>query len=133
MVLAVVNRHAPLELMALPPLPTVAELLADPQRVVDLPPEAAQSLLFQITALVPALATRVVANGGSHAAERLLDVDEAAAKLGQSTQWLYRRAKKLPFTIKQGASKTSSLRFSERGIDEYIRAQSRQNGGARRT
>ena len=51
--------------------------------------------------------------------DRLLDVDEAAALLGVTPRWLYRRAKKLPFArrLSKGV-----LRFSEAGIKTYIRA-----------
>ncbi len=49
--------------------------------------------------------------------DRLLTVEEAAKKLGLSTDWLYRRARKLPFTVRLGRR----LRFSERGLDRYIR------------
>ena len=108
------------ERVASTPVPTVAELLEDHARVLDLSPDAAQAMLFQITALVPALASRVAANGRGHASDRLLDVVEASAKLGQSTQWLYRHAGALPFTVRNGRA----LRFSERGIDEYIRPKS---------
>lgn len=50
------------------------------------------------------------------AGDRLLDVHEAAKKLGRSEDWLYRRARKLPFTRPDGRS----LQFSEKGIEEYI-------------
>lgn len=61
------------------------------------------------------------ANGnGAHPSEedRLLTVDEAATKLGVSKDWLYRRAKKLPFTVFQSPR---MVRFSIRGIERYIR------------
>jgi predicted DNA-binding transcriptional regulator AlpA len=48
--------------------------------------------------------------------DRLLDVEEAAAKLGVTTDWLYRHHKDLPFTVRHGRP----LRFSELGIEQYI-------------
>lgn len=48
--------------------------------------------------------------------DRLLDVDEAADRLGTSTDYL-RHSGKLPFTVRIG----SRLRFSARGIDRFIR------------
>lgn len=49
--------------------------------------------------------------------DNLLTVDEAAARLKCSSDWLYRRAKRRPFTVRVGRN----LRFSERGIEEAIR------------
>jgi excisionase family DNA binding protein len=48
--------------------------------------------------------------------DQLLDVDEAADRLGTSTDYLYRHSGKLPFTVRIG----SRLRFSARGIDRFI-------------
>jgi len=48
--------------------------------------------------------------------DRLLDVDEAAEKLGESPQWLYRRTRKLPFVVRLDGH----IRYSARGIDEFI-------------
>jgi predicted DNA-binding transcriptional regulator AlpA len=47
----------------------------------------------------------------------LLDVDEAAARLGMSASYLYRNHRRFSFARKVG----SSLRFSAEGIDSYIR------------
>src|SRR5262245_20513340 len=49
--------------------------------------------------------------------ERLLDADEAAQLLGVSPDWLYRQAKKLPFTCKLAPK---LLRFSYQGILKWI-------------
>jgi predicted DNA-binding transcriptional regulator AlpA len=49
--------------------------------------------------------------------DRLLDAGEAAQRLGTSPDWLYRRAARLPFTVRLGRA----LRFSAQGIDRYIR------------
>ena len=38
-------------------------------------------------------------------------------KLNVSESWLYHKAKKLPFTVRNGLR----LSFSEQGIEEYIR------------
>jgi excisionase family DNA binding protein len=50
----------------------------------------------------------------------LLTVDQAAAKLGVSRDWLYRHAPTLPYTVHLGRA----LRFSEAGIDRWIRQRS---------
>lgn len=49
--------------------------------------------------------------------DSLLDVDEAAARLGVSPHYLYRNHRCFPFTRRMGRS----LRFSSTGIDQYIR------------
>jgi predicted DNA-binding transcriptional regulator AlpA len=49
--------------------------------------------------------------------DRLLSLEEAAAKLQVSHSWLYRRSMKLPFAVRNGRK----LAFSEKGIEEYIR------------
>ena len=49
--------------------------------------------------------------------DRLLDGEEASKLLGMSRYWLYRHAKKLPFTRKLGPK---NLRFSYQGIQKYL-------------
>ena len=49
--------------------------------------------------------------------DRLLDATEAAKLLSVSEDWLYRAAKKLPFTRKVGPK---MLRFSAFGIQRYL-------------
>jgi predicted DNA-binding transcriptional regulator AlpA len=49
--------------------------------------------------------------------ERLLNADEAAKILNLSTDWLYRNAKRLPFTRKLGPK---MLRFSHQGIMKWL-------------
>ncbi len=57
--------------------------------------------------------------GGHHADEQLLDVEETAKRLTVSEDYLYRHWKKLPFARKYDWG----LRFTARGVDEYIRHQ----------
>jgi len=49
--------------------------------------------------------------------DRLLNADEAARLLSVSEDWLYRHAKRLPFTRKLGPK---MLRFSYQGILKYL-------------
>ena len=49
--------------------------------------------------------------------DRLLDAEEAAKLLCVSEDWLYRHAKKLPFSRKLGPK---LLRFSHLGITKYL-------------
>lgn len=57
------------------------------------------------------------AMNGHRAEDRLLDAEEAARLLCVSPDWLYRHAKKLPFTRKLGPK---MLRFSSLGIQKYL-------------
>ena len=52
-----------------------------------------------------------------NAEDRLLEAEEAAKLLSVSTDWLYRHAKKLPFSRKLGPK---ILRFSSLGIQRYL-------------
>ena len=58
-------------------------------------------------------------NAGSNMQEeeRLLNAEEAAKILNVSSDWLYRNAKKLPFTRKLGPK---MLRFSHQGIMKWL-------------
>jgi predicted DNA-binding transcriptional regulator AlpA len=51
-----------------------------------------------------------------NAADELLDVKAAAARLGISSSYLYRRHKQFPFTRRVG----TALRFSSLGIQKFI-------------
>jgi excisionase family DNA binding protein len=53
----------------------------------------------------------------SQANEKLLSVKEAAEILNVSADWLYRNAKRLPFSRKLGPK---MLRFSNQGLQKYI-------------
>src|SRR5262245_39051536 len=50
-------------------------------------------------------------------ADRLLDIKEAAKLISMSEDWLYRNAKKLPFTRKLGPK---MLRFIYQGIVKWL-------------
>ena len=49
--------------------------------------------------------------------DHLLDAEEAAKLLSVSEDWLYRQAKKLPFSRKLSPK---MLRFSSQGIQKYL-------------
>jgi predicted DNA-binding transcriptional regulator AlpA len=53
--------------------------------------------------------------------DRNLTVEDAAARLGVTKQWLYRNSKSLPFTKKLSHRQ---LRFSERGIERWQKMKS---------
>jgi excisionase family DNA binding protein len=52
-------------------------------------------------------------------AEQLLTAQEAAERLSVPVDWVYRHRRKLPFVKLDEDSRL--LRFSERGLNEYIR------------
>ncbi len=92
-------------------------ILPDP---AEIEPEEIGPVMAQMAAIQLSLATRLVTETSDREPdhkEKLLTVEEAAAKLNCSEVWLYKRAKRLPFTVRVGRS----LRFSERGLDEAIR------------
>ena len=71
-----------------------------------------------IEAIAEAVVRKIGAlNGNKEAEERLLTAEEAAQLLGVSPDWLYRNAKKLPFTRKLGPK---MLRFSYQGILKWL-------------
>jgi len=82
------------------------------------------SQLASVLAGLTALQARAVARLGTAnepsppatGGDRLLDVKEAAALLGMSIDWVYRRARRLPFTVRMGRT----LRFSETGIQRWL-------------
>lgn len=49
--------------------------------------------------------------------DQLLTASEASQRLGVTKDWLYKRASRLPFTVRLGRN----LRFSAAGIDKFIR------------
>jgi predicted DNA-binding transcriptional regulator AlpA len=49
--------------------------------------------------------------------DRVLNIHEAATRLGRSESYLYREAHRLPFTVRSGRA----VGFSERGIEGWIR------------
>jgi predicted DNA-binding transcriptional regulator AlpA len=89
------------------------ELLEDP--IID---EEIPAVLLQLAAQLLAKAQAKEKNGSGQG-DRLLSLEEAAAKLQVSHSWLYRRSKKLSFVVRNGRK----LVYSERGIEEYIAAQ----------
>ena len=109
--------------MSLVAIPELTDLVADPIKAALLPAEAIPAMLGELERLKATLWARLtfLANAGQGqtgaAGDRLLTVTEAARKLGKSKDALYRHAGKYPFTVRDGRN----LRFSEAGIERYIR------------
>lgn len=98
----------------------LTDLVRDPSRVGGLEPTQIPALLVQLNAVQASMAAHLVATTQAGAAERhdaLLNVEEAAKRLGVSTDWIYRRTRKLPFVVRVGRN----VRFSSNGIDRYVR------------
>ena len=109
--------------MSLVTIPKLSELLEHPERVSALPQEAVPVMLGELERLRAILWVRLTTgnhDGQGRSAsdgDRLLDVKEAARKLGKSKDHLYRHAGDYAFTVRDG----HSLRFSEQGIEKFIR------------
>jgi excisionase family DNA binding protein len=99
----------------------LADLVRDPSRAADVARDQIPALLTQLSAIQASMAARLLttsheeSSGGD--SQALLSIDEAAARLGVSPDWLYRRTKSLPFVVRVGRH----VRFSSSAIDRYIR------------
>jgi predicted DNA-binding transcriptional regulator AlpA len=106
----------------LAPVPTLSDLLADPEKVSAMPKEAVAELRGQLarldTLLLAHLLTGEQSQPDTDGGDRLLTAAGAAGKLGATEDWLYRHANTLPFAVRVGKK---HLRFSEAGIGRYIR------------
>ena len=97
------------------------DLVKDPSRAAQVDRDHLPALLTQFSAVQGAMAARLVATSQEptdrDASDTLLTVEEAAARLGTSQDWLYRRTKSLPFVVRVGGR----VRFSAKGIDRFIK------------
>lgn len=106
------------------PVPTLDSLASDPTTAADLSALAVSALLGRLAAAQSALAARALtlalapAEPPAADADRLLTAEEAAERLAVSRDWLYRRASRLPFTVRLDGG---ALRFSAHGIARYLR------------
>jgi predicted DNA-binding transcriptional regulator AlpA len=105
-------------------VPRLEELVADPDQIRVLDIETALVLRTQAVAALNLLrgfdlgrGQRFVHGGERRSGDRLLNVREAAEKLGVAPDWVYRHHGEPPFRVRHGRL----LRFSELGIEEYIR------------
>lgn len=108
-------------------LPTLDDLAADPQRARELDPETVAMLHSRCLVALNALWGRSletrpapVVIESTPEQDRLLAIEEAAAMIQKSQDWLYRNARQLPFTVRVGRH----LRFSSSGIQRFIRERS---------
>ena len=93
------------------------------ESIEEIPIERIPAALSQLAAASQRLAARLLVNAEAHAPlanGNLLDVMKASERLGCSADWLYRHSGDLPFVVRVGRS----LRFSESGIEKWIRSRS---------
>ncbi len=101
-------------------IPTIDQLIADPSKVQDLPVAVVQHVLIQLTTLLPLLVAKSHSAPEKSSDDRLIEIDEAAEILSMSKDRLYRTD--YPFIVRDGGL----LRFSNNGIQRWIRARLRQ-------
>jgi predicted DNA-binding transcriptional regulator AlpA len=107
----------------------VAALLADPASATNVPVQAIPALLTEVAAQEANLATvrsilaarlAVSADGTMRTtpqSDDLIDAPEAARRISMSVGWLYKNAKRLPFSRRIGPR---TVRFSADGIRHYL-------------
>lgn len=74
---------------------------------------ALAAVLERVAAVPPA---SVAPSASVNGPDTLLGVEQAAARLGVAPSWLYRHARRLPFTRKLGHR---TLRFDARALDRW--------------
>ena len=93
------------------------------EAVDEIPAEHLPAVALYLAALQGRTAARSLAAcaptaaAASNAPEALLDVREAAARLNVSIDWLYRHAKKLPFSRRVGSR---AVRFDPAGLARWL-------------
>jgi hypothetical protein len=105
-------------------VPSLDEIVRNPESAADLPKAAILTLLMQCitaqSALTVAFGMQENDNdcpGHEEAADPLLDAKAAASRLATNTDWLYRNADSLPFAVRLSEGQ---LRFSSQGITRFI-------------
>jgi predicted DNA-binding transcriptional regulator AlpA len=105
-------------------VPRLEELLADPEQVRVLDAHTTRALKTQAINALILLQSHDLDTARAETdiyerrrSDRLLNVSQAAEKLCVKRDWLYRHHSDLPFRVRHG----KLLRFSELGIEDYIR------------
>ena len=99
-------------------VPSIADLLNDPERISALPKDVIAELRGQIAKLDTLLLSQLLTSDQPQPGtdgDRLLTAPEAALRLGLTKDALYRN--EYPFIVRVG----SRRRFSEKGIEKFIR------------
>jgi hypothetical protein len=100
-----------------------AALVADPSEAAGaIPPEDVPEILGALEKARAALWARLLGRRDeAPPRDRLLTIDEAAARLAVATNWLRRRSD-LPFVVRLSEG---NVRYSEQGIERFIQRQQR--------
>jgi excisionase family DNA binding protein len=97
----------------------LSDLLSDPGKIEGLSREAIPRLRGELAQLDTLLLSRLFAAKEPDTPEdQLLNVTEAAERLGVSTDYLYHHSATMPFTRRVGRK----LLFSTAGLAKYIRS-----------
>lgn len=117
------------------PVPTLAEVVNDPDLVEHLPATVCGALLIEAGVVTSRLGARIalapLPTVALMSEDRLLTIEGAAALLGIHPKTLYRRAKRPPFDACRVDVGVRALRFSSVRLREYLQTQS-MPGSARR-
>ena len=84
----------------------------------ELPAPELPRLLGELEEIRATALARLSSPAGLQVLDELLDVEQAAARLGVSTAYLYKNHSRLPFVRRMG----TALRFSAAGLSDYIGA-----------
>lgn len=105
--------------------PSLDAVAAEPTRAAAFPPTIVAGLLAKCALVQGALLSRLLAlqeaamqqrDQRGHESDKLLTPAEAANLLGVTPRWLYRHARRLPFTRRLGRK---TLRFSAVGLRRW--------------
>lgn len=95
------------------------ELQAALDAARSVPAEDLPLLIGELAEITATAQSRLYSPPAISIEDRLLSVDECAARLNCSADWLYRNAKKLPFTRSNHVG--GKLLFSSLALDAYLK------------
>lgn len=97
-----------------PPIEVTLDLLAKNIELIrTLPPDDLRNYGILANAIVAGINHALMAQRQE---DKLLDIKDAAIRLGMSEDYLYRHFRSLPFAVPMGRAK----RFSAQGIEAYL-------------
>ena len=102
-------------------VPGLVDLIGEPGRIADLPPETIPALRGSLAELDSLLLQRLFASstsGGRQASKpnRYLSAKETATRMGVCLDYVYKHAEEFPFAAKEGRR----VLFSEEGLERYL-------------
>ena len=102
-------------------IPSLDDLVLDPFKVETLSAYEAREMIARLASIQNVLLAKAFSgdeNGHQPKENNLLNVEQAAKRMGCSKDWLYRHSKTLPFVRRISHRQ---LRFDPSGIDRYLR------------